>query len=119
MQSPATALCAGVAWLYVDCFVVIRSIRVGTIRLSELGELLYRRLIPLIGDATKKTFNSVSALLGDPVPVELFLSSFAAETESWRHAVTISKLVDNAYSDHESANDFSRARASCQCERCC
>jgi hypothetical protein len=35
-QSPATAPCAEVGWLYVDCFVVIRSIRVDTIRLSEL-----------------------------------------------------------------------------------
>jgi hypothetical protein len=30
-QSPAMARCAEVAWLYVDCFVVIRSIQVDTI----------------------------------------------------------------------------------------
>ena len=30
------ALCAEAAWLYVDCFVVIRSIQVDTILLSEL-----------------------------------------------------------------------------------
>jgi hypothetical protein len=72
-------------------------------------------LIPLIGDATKKTFTGVSALLGDPVPVELFLSSFAAETESRRPAFTVSELDDNTCSDCDNAefsNGFSCACAS-------
>jgi hypothetical protein len=51
--------------------------------------------------------------------MELFLSSFAAETQSGCHAFTISKLDDNTCGDcdnAEFANEFSTGSTSFQCQ---